>query len=254
MANLISYVYDITNNVEDGGWAPMGITKLWCGSIPYDVVNPLAILWHSNMDPSVGYLAFHSTQGVMEWGIDSVFVQTPYQFVDLPYCDHEGLCIHCGFDKAYNESGISRSLHEAMANTQLETLFIAGHSLGGTLAVLAALDLTGKTTARVPLVSGNIHMNTFGAPHVGNQTFVAHVEKVHHNKIPTLMQYYSEDDMVLTSPLPCGVASTLLYEHVGDFMYFRSPQPSLAVSHSISNYLPYARSVKLSSISAPKQQ
>ncbi len=150
---------------------------------------------------------------------------------------------------AYNESGLSRSLREAMANAQLGTLFITGHSLGGALAVLAALDLAGKTAAGVPLVSGNIHVNTFGAPRVGNQTFAAHVEKVRRDKIPTLMQYRSEDDVVPTSPLPCGVASTLLYEHVGDFTYFRTPRLSLAASQSIiSNYLPYARSAKLSSI------
>jgi hypothetical protein len=78
----------------------------------------------------VGYLAFRGTQGVMEWGIDSVFVQTPYHFAPPPpqpsssICEKEGPCIHRGFDKAYNESGISRSLREAMANAQLETLFI----------------------------------------------------------------------------------------------------------------------------------
>jgi hypothetical protein len=71
MANLISYVYNITNDVEDGGWAPTGVTKLWCGSIPFDIINPLAILWCLNVDPSVGYLVFCGTQGVMEWGIDS---------------------------------------------------------------------------------------------------------------------------------------------------------------------------------------
>ncbi len=121
-----------------------------------------------------------------------------YQFClcadPLPFCllpllsslnhEKEAPCIHCGFDKAYNESGLSRSLCEAMANAQLETLFITSHSLSGALMVLATLDLASKTTAGVPLVLGNIHVNTLGAPRVGNQTFAAHVEKVHHNKIP----------------------------------------------------------------------
>jgi hypothetical protein len=151
LANLISYIYNITDDVEDGGWAPTGVTELWCGSILFDIVNPLVILWCSDVDPSVGYLAFCGTQGVMEWGINSVFVQTPYHFALLQLlsliCEKEGLGIHCGVDRAYNESGISRSLCEAMADVQLETLFITSHSLGGALAVLATLDLASKTAA-----------------------------------------------------------------------------------------------------------
>jgi hypothetical protein len=71
LANQICYVYDITDNVEDGGWAPTGVTKLWCGSLLHthartDInMYPLELLVANEMDG----LKLHCS--------DSEYVQVP---------------------------------------------------------------------------------------------------------------------------------------------------------------------------------
>ncbi len=50
-------------------------------------------------------------------------------------------------------------------------LFIAGHSLGGALATLCAVDV------RARLAAPDVRLFTFGSPRVGNAVFAAWVEQ-----------------------------------------------------------------------------
>merc|ERR1711916_55493 len=74
--------------------------------------------------------------------------------------------IHRGFDRAYH--AIQRMVEEVTALVEEYPAFpvyVTGHSLGGALATLAALDLT-VLKPKIP-----VHVYTFGAPRVGNDAF-----------------------------------------------------------------------------------
>ncbi|GAB4373438.1 MAG: hypothetical protein Kow00121_16690 [Elainellaceae cyanobacterium] len=75
--------------------------------------------------------------------------------------------VHRGFLRLYNR--LPRQVQQA-ANTLDPSLpcFIAGHSLGGALATLAAADLA----YNYPMLKDQIRLYSYGAPRVGNQAFV----------------------------------------------------------------------------------
>ena len=73
--------------------------------------------------------------------------------------------VHAGFLEAYNsiQDDLTTELKRLTDLNPLNSLTIAGHSLGGAIATLASVDL-GQTTY-------NVDTYTFGAPAVGNQSF-----------------------------------------------------------------------------------
>lgn len=77
--------------------------------------------------------------------------------------------VHSGFYQAY--ASIRGDVHAAAGDTLQNggDVFLTGHSLGGAIAVIAAMDLYGEYGTGSG--AGNIYIVTFGAPRVGDQTF-----------------------------------------------------------------------------------
>lgn len=140
-------------------------------------------------------IAFRGTCNTANWIQDLDFWTTPYPNVDCG----EGCLVHRGFYQAY--ASIREQLLHDVATMHIEyptyRLIVTGHSLGGAIALLAALELstrplpvvrrssTGGDGAGESLVatdaeadqdsSGSVFipvdLYTFGEPRVGNRQF-----------------------------------------------------------------------------------
>ena len=82
-----------------------------------------------------------------------------------------GVRVHKGFFSAYKRImfAIVSAVSELFASGDFDTLLVTGHSLGGALAMLAALDIV-RSCAPV-LDRSQVAVYTFGSPKVGNRRF-----------------------------------------------------------------------------------
>ncbi|GAB5032291.1 lipase [Nannochloropsis oceanica] len=93
------------------------------------------------------------------------------ELIDYPACGGNGCQVHAGFYADYQAiaPSLKESLGYVLARYPQSGLWIAGHSLGGALAMLAVADLKGNHSIHAEAVY------TFGQPRVGNQAFAMHL-------------------------------------------------------------------------------
>lgn len=151
--------------------------------------------------PRVGFAAESSARlvltfrGTEDWedlrkGIS--FAQVPY-----PYASRAGYT-HKGFTELY--SGIRDSVLRLVRRLPAgKPVHVAGHSLGGAVAALCALDIASRR--RHP-----VHLYTFGAPKAGNADFAAALD----SKVVRHWRIYNPKDPVPGLP----PASVLKYRYV----------------------------------------
>eukprot|EP00468_Gymnochlora_sp_CCMP2014_P005695 CAMPEP_0167750432 /NCGR_PEP_ID=MMETSP0110_2-20121227/5988_1 /TAXON_ID=629695 /ORGANISM="Gymnochlora sp., Strain CCMP2014" /LENGTH=683 /DNA_ID=CAMNT_0007635753 /DNA_START=1061 /DNA_END=3112 /DNA_ORIENTATION=+ len=126
-----------------------------------------------------------------------------------------GIYIHSGFWEAYISirmqllAALSQYLNPEVEElgsagecTERIPIIFTGHSLGGALAVLAALDI--RTLKGPP--QDRIGCITFGQPRVGNREFANFVEKM----VPSFFRVVYERDIVTGQP---GIP--ILFKHAG---------------------------------------
>jgi triacylglycerol lipase len=106
------------------------------------------------------YVVFRGTQTITEW-INNV--NYPQEIFDLVT---DGGKTHQGFTEVYESinDAVVAAVNALIDSGTFTTLSVTGHSLGGALAVLAALELRERTTLE-PI------MYNFAAPRVGDPAF-----------------------------------------------------------------------------------
>jgi triacylglycerol lipase len=106
-------------------------------------------------------ISFRGTEDLADIFRDVKFIQK-----EFPFVLNAGKT-HYGFTKVYSNI-VRKSVIDALMNlSSRKKLFVVGHSLGGALATLCALDVAVNTTFKQPI------LYTFGSPRVGNPTFVS---------------------------------------------------------------------------------
>jgi triacylglycerol lipase len=142
---------------------------------------------------------------VFDLSIDLNLYQTKY-----PYVSHAGKT-HEGFTYLYQylrDSIISTCCSVAKRRRHKCKLYVTGHSLGGALATLAALDIANHTPFHRPKVY------TFGAPRVGNPSFAAAYDA----KVKESMRIVNVHDYIPLEPQadikPPFTKKGLVYRHV----------------------------------------
>jgi len=145
-------------------------------------------------------VAFRGTaDGWKDFVTDSLVFQHPFvpgSPVDLSSSEtkESPYMVHYGFLRAY--ASIQSSLKEILEglvskmNGNACEILVTGHSLGGALANLAAVDWAGWG------ISTNIHVCTFGTPRVGNARFASHSNEV----IPKNFRVVNDRDVVPRMP------------------------------------------------------
>lgn len=131
-------------------------------------------------------IAFRGTQQPKDWLTDLNGVHVDYGMVP-PYGNLDSeIRVHRGFIKAYKS--VRDAIHEQVLKdlSHISTIYVCGHSLGGALATLCAVDMQytnpDKTIFCFP--SGN--------PKVGNKAFV----QSYNRRVPDTTRTYTRKDLV----------------------------------------------------------
>jgi hypothetical protein len=189
-------------------------------------------------DPAAGdaVIAIRGTEGILEWVQDAKFLLVPCPF--LPSAGHT----EDGFTAMYNSMTMgaapgSPTVTRAIVDPAfpwkkpVKSLTICGHSLGGALATLLALDVAANTSFTNPAVY------TYASPRTGGPQFV----DVYDHVVPNTIRIANRLDIVPKLPLPP------LYDHVLG-LFDLSPvkvgipvqflvKPELRCLHILTSYL-----------------
>jgi Predicted lipase len=169
-------------------------------------------------------IAFRGTRTFKDNETDQDLYQVPYCFVNNAGKTHHGFT--CTYQSA--RDGLIRELNKLSATKRL---FIAGHSLGGALAVLAAFDIAVNTGFQNPVVY------TYGSPRTGDPAFASRFNQVVKNSI----RIFNIHDIIPTLPDRAYLApftkNGLFYRHVDTKLPISFQLNSLPVrNHEIDCY------------------
>lgn len=132
---------------------------------------------------------------------DALAVPAPWFFSDYPDIDRPDpilFGVHLGIRNAYNY--VKQELQDALdmvikkrdINTSNSRIYFTGHSLGGALAELAALDLIDYLNYEKGFSRKNIMMYSYGAPRVITYNLLPHYDKI----VPNSHAVAAKDDYV----------------------------------------------------------
>ena len=180
-------------------------------------------------------VALRGTEGILEWLTDAQF-----NWVTCPFLVGAGHT-EDGFTDMYTSlrTGVAADapgVVAAMATLPFAlpvgAVTVCGHSLGGALATLLALDLAANSTFDSPTVY------TYASPRTGDPSFVSTYDQV----VPNTFRIANRTDLVPKLPFPP------FYEHVGGlfdlnpvrFLPFPPRllvKPTILCAHVLDSYL-----------------
>ena len=134
------------------------------GVLRNDTLDTLAVVGIAT-DRSAIVVAFRGSATGRNWFFNALFGMSPV-WPEMP-CPPDA-AVHHGFKAGYESLRKSLFLQVAKLTAShpgVRRILVTGHSLGGALATMAALDFS----VRYPAFS--VFMYTFGAPAVGNEAF-----------------------------------------------------------------------------------
>lgn len=146
-------------------------------------------------------IAIRGTEGWLEWIHDADFLQVPCPFLAGAGHTEDGFTDMYGSLQTGTAPGSPRvvdALGKLSFPQPIGSVTICGHSLGGALATLLALDVAANTTRTTPAVY------TYGSPRTGDSLFAATFDQVVKNS----WRVANRLDIVPALPPP------LDYEHV----------------------------------------
>jgi triacylglycerol lipase len=160
-------------------------------------------------------VAFRGTSSLFD-----LFTDFNLRLVPFPYAYGAGY-VHRGFTELYDSKLRAQMLAAIGKLSYRKRLLLTGHSLGGALATIAALDAAHHTHYR------QIRVCTFGSPKVGDERFAAAFVRA----VPVSVRIANVHDMVVAFP-----PSRLRYVHVrkAELVDFRASGPLR--NHHIRSY------------------
>jgi hypothetical protein len=167
-------------------------------------------------------LAFRGSVDVQNWAADMMAVPRPW-----PQNGTKAWCANCsahaGFAMAYDE--LRPGVLNAISDFSCKSIGVVGHSLGGGLATLAALDLSaGRKMDVYPVY-------TFGSPRVGNFALVSAFEEAgkENGHVPAQWRITHYHDPVPHLAPPIPAMGSLSYEHTPTEVWYNLPSSSYRV-------------------------
>jgi predicted lipase len=169
----------------------------------------------------IGFRGSEET-GTADWITDLKFVLSAYPF--LP-AGAGPVKVHYGFIEAF--SSVRDAILPMVRDSKQTKVLTTGHSLGGALAILAALDI------RQNVPDKQVSCYTFGSPKVGDPAFA----KFYDGRVPNTFRIVNDADIIPTIP-PVG------YAHVGQLYHLQASKIDSgglveAVTKRVSDHLPH---------------
>ena len=147
-------------------------------------------------------IAIRGTQGIWEWIHDCEFLPVKCPFLAGAGRTDDGFtAIYNSLCAATASARVVNALAALPFDHATNSLTICGHSLGGALATLLALDVAANTNFESPTVY------TYASPRTGDQSFA----KTYNHVVPNTFRIANRVDLVPKLPLPP------LYEHTAGF-------------------------------------
>lgn len=177
--------------------------------------------------PELMYVIFRGSGQDADWDTNIALQQTQgYPYDDNPQTNVQ---IHEGFSTAY--FSVRDAIHQYCSNLgEKTTLIVTGHSLGGALATLCALDLQFKFFSSA---SDRISLYTFGSPRVGNSDF----RQSFNRRVPNSYRLINGMDIVPAVPRPWQSYSHVDQEYrIGQRFSWRFVSQRLR-DHEIAGYI-----------------
>ena len=140
----------------------------------------------------IGFRGSEET-GIWDWITDLKFIQQVFPYGDS---GNSQVKVHHGFISAYKS--VREAVHQEVKNSPHQRVICTGHSLGGALATLCALDL------QYNFPDKDVSCYTYGSPKVGN----SHFKNSYDRRVPKTYRFVNSADTVPS--LPPG-----RYVHVG---------------------------------------
>jgi hypothetical protein len=261
-AQLVNSAYDILpNNTNDAAGQVITV-----GAAKFTVVTSIfANDLSTEMNPDRGkvrvsiglilqaagtgdvVIAIRGTEGIQEWIHDAQFLLVPCPFLAGAGHTEDGFtAMYLSMTTALDPGSpaVAKALPILTFQNSLTSLTICGHSLGGALATLLALDVAANTQFKTPTVY------TYASPRTGGPQFVATYNQV----VPNTNRVAGRLDLVPKLPLPP------LYDHVLGLSELNSVQlgipPRILVKtdlvclHILTTYL-YLLSLQTGGITLP---
>lgn len=174
------------------------------GNIPQTDLDNLRVFDFDDIEGFVGeknnicYIAFRGSDDISDWKSNFKFWKRPYKKI-IPY---EGvnpkIRVHYGFIKDYKKT---RAFILNCAK-KFEKVVCTGHSLGGALAIFAALDIQYNLDPEISCVP-------FASPRVGNAAFA----RSFNGRVPDCYRFVYGQDIVTKLP-----SFMFCYHHVNYFL------------------------------------
>ncbi|MCZ8516216.1 lipase family protein [Paenibacillus filicis] len=162
-------------------------------------------------------IAFRGTEDLLDLLRDLQFNQIPYRYASNAGATHQGLT------RLYSDALRSPIRDTLQGTSPAKKLLLTGHSVGGSLATLCALDMAVNTAFLEPQVT------TFGSPKVGNPTFA----RVFNKHVTNSRHIVNRSDLIPQLPLSIGET---VYRHVQSRLELTFRNRSLIGSHRIEAY------------------
>lgn len=137
------------------------------------------------------FICFKGSHGRADWTDNFKFWQIDVRKMK-PYGNLDSdVRVHVGFIEQYKT--IRSIIHLIVKQHAKETkIIVTGHSLGGALATLCAVDI------QFNFLDKFVECVTFGSPRVGNKAFAESFNK----RIPSSFRYVNGQDIVCKVPMP----------------------------------------------------
>ncbi len=250
IAQLVNVTYDVPpsqlassagKKVSAGGRSYTVVTTIYAFDLSTDM-NPgrganlvsIGLIFQADGTGDV-VVAIRGTEGILEWIHDAEFLLVPCPF--LAGSGHT----EDGFTAMYNSLRTditpgSPSVSQALATLPfappVTSLTICGHSLGGALATLLALDVAANTVFSQPTAY------TYASPRTGDSAFASTYNQVVKNSF----RIANRIDLVPKLPFPPFYEHVLTPSDLNPVRFFPLPikilvKSDLACEHALNTYL-----------------
>jgi triacylglycerol lipase len=176
-------------------------------------------------------LALRGTESPFEWLLDAAFVQVPVPAIWFADGKLAIANAHFGFLLLY--AFLVKQITAAVAQfTNPQICYVTGHSLGGALAVLAAITI-GVTAFPLQGRAGKVQLYNYGGPRVGDANFTA----VYDYFVPYSYRVINLSDLVTV--IPPEKIFNYRYSHIGgpaQTWSFLNQTGDVGQNHALSMY------------------
>ena len=168
-----------------------------CSSVWDNLCSNVCANSYKNINTTNLFIAFRGSQQPRDWITDfNAWHMT------VPYDNYNSdIRVHEGFVTAYKS--VRRQVHDLINDFNPDNIIVCGHSLGGSLATLCAVDIQYNFT-------DNVECYSSGSPAVGNDAFVESYNK----RVPNTMRTIMRKDLVPKMPPKKFQRRTGGYKHV----------------------------------------